>query len=132
MAKALPYEIPSVAVDPVFGLGLPFALRLALTVQYLVANDLVDLPLLGFDLVVDLFVDQPLAVPVLLLVHLHLLVVLVVLVVGLVLVPLRLLVQVQAAESPALLPLHANWEVPVLQADLLRIVLVDELPGERH
>ena len=47
MAKALPYEIPSVAADPVFGLDLPFALRLAPTVQYLVANDLVDLPLLG-------------------------------------------------------------------------------------
>ncbi len=119
MAITLLYEIPSVAVDPVFGLGLPFALGLALTVQYPVANDLVDLPLLGSDLVVDLVLDLPLAV-------------LVVLVVGLALVPRQLLVQVQAAEPPALLPAYANWEVPVLQADLLCVVLVDELPGECH
>ena len=88
----LPYEIPSVVVDPVFGLDLPFALRLALIVQYPVANELVGLPYLGFGLVADLFLVLPQVVPVLLPVHLHPLVVLAVLVVGLVPVPLRLLV----------------------------------------
>ncbi len=82
-------------VDPVFGLDLPFASRLALTVQYLVANDLLDLPLLDFVLVVGLLLDLLLAVPVLL-------------VVGLALAPLRLLVRVQVVELPALLPMHAN------------------------
>ena len=67
-----------------------------------------------------------------LLVHPHLLVVLVVLLVGLALVPLRLVGRVQAVEPPALLLVHANWEVPVLQADLLRVILVDELARERH
>ncbi len=65
VAKVLPYEILSVVVDPVFGLDLPFALRLAPTVQCLVANDFVDLPLPGFDLVVGLTLDLPLAVLVL-------------------------------------------------------------------
>ncbi len=132
MATMLLYEIPSVVVDPVFGLDLPFALRLALIVQYLVANELVGLPYLGFGHVADLFLVLPLVVPVLLLVHLHPLAVLVVLVVGLVPVPLRLLVWVQVVEPPSLLLLHANWEVPVLQADSQLVVLVDKLPGELH
>ena len=66
------------------------------------------------------------------LVHLQLPVVLVALVVGLVLVPLQLLAWVQVAEPPALLLLHANWEVLALQADLLHVAWVGELPGELH
>ncbi len=122
MAIMLPYEIPSVAADPVFGLGLPFASRLALIVQYPVANELVDLPYLGFGLVADLFLVLPLVVPVLLLVHLHPLAVLVVLVVGLVPVPLRLLVQVQVVAR--------KLGGPGLTGRF--VVLVDELPGELH
>ena len=132
LAIMLLYEILSAVVDPVFGPDLPFALRLALIGQYPVANELVDLPYLGFDLMVDLFLVLPLVVPALLLVHLHPLAVLVVLVVGLVPVPLWLLVWVQAVEPPALLLLLANWEVLALQADLHLVVLVDELPGELH
>ncbi len=127
MAKALPYEIPSVVVDLVSDLDLPFALKPAPTVQYLVANGFVGLPLLGFCLVAGLILDPPLAVLVLL-VHLHLLVVFV----GRALVPLRLVVRVQVVEAPALLLLHANWEVPVPQVGLQHIALVDELPGECH
>ncbi len=67
-----------------------------------------------------------------LLVHLQPPAVLVVLVVGLALVPLRLLVRVQAVEPPALLLLHANWEVLVLQADWLHVAWVDEPPGKLH
>ncbi len=128
----LPYEILSAVVDPVFGPDLPFALRLALIVQYPVANELVGLPYLGFDLVADLFLVLPLVVPALLLVQLHPLAVLVVLVVGLVPVPLQLLVRAQVVEPPALLLVLANWEVPALQADSQLIVLVDKLPGELH
>ncbi len=119
MATMLLCESLSVAALPVFGLDVPFALELAITAQYLAANDLVDWPLLDFVLEVDLLLDLLLVVPVLL-------------VVGLALAPLRLLVRVQVVEPPALLPVHANWEVPVLQADLVHVILVDELAGERH
>ncbi len=119
VATMLPCESLSVAAVPVFGLDVPSALELALTAQYLAANDLVDWSLLDFVLEVDLLLDLLLAVPVLL-------------VVGLALAPLRLLFQVQVVELPALLPVRANWEVPVLQADLVHVILVDELAGERH
>ncbi len=95
MAIMLPGGNLSMAVDPVFGLDLPFALKLALIAQYPVANNLVDWPLLDFVLEVELLLDLLLAVPVLL-------------VVGLALVPLRLLLRVQVVELPALLPVHAN------------------------
>ncbi len=119
MATMSLYGSPFAVAVPVFGLDVPFALALVLTAQCLVANDLVDWPLLDFVHAVDLLLALLLAVPVLL-------------VVGLALAPLRLLVWVQVVEPPALLPVHANWEVPVLQVDLALIVLVDELVGERH
>ncbi len=72
----------------------------------------------------------PLAVQVLQLVRVSQLAVLVPLLAGLALVPLRLLVRVQVAELPALLLWHANWEVPVSQAELQHVSLVIELPKE--
>ena len=119
-------------VAPVSGPDSPFVSRPAQAVQYPAATDLVDLPLLGLDLVGDLLLVLALAVLVLLPEWPLPLEGLVPLLVEPVPAPLQLLVRVQVAELPALLLLVANWEVPVLQVDLQPVFLVGVLEGELH
>ncbi len=132
LATMWPYGILSVAVAPGSGPDLPFVLRPARAAQYLAATDLVDLPLLGLDLVEDLLLVPALVVLVLLPEWPLPLEGLVLLPVEPVPAPLQLLVWVQVAELPALLLLVANWEVPVLQVDLQPVFLVGVLEGELH
>ena len=127
-----PYGILSAVVAPVSGPDSPFVSRPAQAVQYPAATNLVDLPLLGLDLVEGLLLVLALAVLVLLPEQLLPLEDLVPLLVEPVPAPLQLLVCVQVAELPALLLLVANWEVPVLQVDLQPVFLVGVLEGELH
>ena len=127
-----PYGILSAVVAPVSGPDSPFVSRPAQAAQYLAATDLVDLPLLGLDLVEGLLLVPALVVLVQLPVRPLPLEGLVLLLVEPVPAPLQLLARVQVAELPALLLLVANWEVPVLQVDLQPIFLVGILEGELH
>ncbi len=126
------YGILSVVVAPASGPDSPFVSKPAQAAQYPVATNLVDLPLLGLDLVEGLLLVLALAVLVLLPVRPLPLEGLVLLLVEPVPAPLQLLARVQVAELPALLLLVANWEVPVLQVDLQPVFLMGVLEGELH